>query len=171
MTSTGLGMPAGETLSWSVSFRGMRLGTAALDVRGQPDALRVESRFQTIGLAAQVRPVKHRLVTSLSSSPSRFEDVHSALGRVRAWADADAHPATLRVRHAQHTYLLKLAQPLLDTSLAQPTWRIEAEASSQGPLIKMTLWLSTDTKRVPVQMTISQQGQQIQAQLLEASES
>ena len=171
MQSTDIQMPLGETLTWRVSFRGMPIGTAALDVRGREGDVRIESRFQTIGLADHVRSVQHQLVTSLNPTSSASEDVHSALGRVRAWARAGASPATLNVRHEDTAYLLKLAQPLMDNSLSKPTWRIEAEVGKREQQIKITLWLTTDAKRLPLQMTLSQDGKKVRARLLSANES
>ncbi len=171
MQSTTIQMPLGETLAWRVSARGVLVGTAALDVRGQEGDLKIESRFRTIGLADEFHSVRHRLVTSLGSTASAPEDVHSALGRVRAWARAGASPATLSVLHEDTIYLLKLAQPRIDNSLSKPTLRIEAEVGTREEQIEMTLWITSDAKRLPLQMTFSQDGQTVQARLLGENES
>lgn len=171
MQSADMQMPLGETLTWRISVRGMLFGIAELKVRGQEDNKTVESRFQTTGLANQIRPVLHQLVTSLVPVASKSLDVHKALGRVRAWAQADASPATLMVRYQDTTYLLKLAQPRIDNSLSTPTWRIEAELGKREQHIRMTLWLTLDALRVPVQMTLVQDGQLVRALLVDAGES
>ncbi len=167
--NTRIDWQAGETMSWGVRWRGMQVGTASLQVQRVDGQLYVESRFATLGLAEQVNPVRHHLLTPARLSASSVDDLHSALARVRAWARADALPAHLRVRQGSELYVLKLAQPVADRSQSVPSLRVEAQAKSPNRLIDITLWVSDDPKRMPLRVILAQGTQQVQATIIDAS--
>lgn len=156
----------GEALAYQVRWRGIVVGTARLGVLGDADGLRVESRFKTVGMANEVHPVQHRLVTRLDRPNREIDDLHTALGRLRSWARAGAAPARLTLRHRNHNYTLELAQPVLESSDSQPRLRIEGRARGDGAIIDLTIWLSADVKHTPLLVTLVHKGQQVHATLL-----
>ncbi len=91
--------PPGERISYQVRWRGMVVGTARLGVLGDASRLRVESTFNTVGVANDLHPVRHRLVTKLNLPDGEFDDIHTALGRIRSWAGTSAAPAKITLRH------------------------------------------------------------------------
>jgi hypothetical protein len=157
---------AGESLAWTVRWRGLLVGTATLGVLGEPGALRIESDFQTVGMAHELHPMRHRLVTRLARASGKIDDLHSALGRLRSWADPAAAPATLRLWHEGRKYDLELAQPTVDRSLPSPRLRVEGRARSGDLLIELTIFLSSDPSHRPLLVTLVHEGQQVSATLL-----
>ena len=156
----------GEAMSWSIRWRGIDIGVAELEVTGLARSTRVRSWFSPDGWAGQLRPVSHELITSIDPG-DRLDDLHSALGRVRAWARAGAAPAELDVLHAGERYRVRLAPPVIERPLdSPPVLRIEGEARSLDGAIEMTLWLSTDRDRVPVSASVDVDGHTITARLL-----
>jgi hypothetical protein len=154
-------------MRWQVSWRGQRIGIAELGVRKEEGALRVESRFRTTGLAERMNPVEYRLVTPLQPEQS-VDNLHSALGRLRTWAGPQAGPGRLFVKHGNRTFQVDFASPLLDASLKKNALRIDGEARAGDLLVEMTIWLSADSDRSPLRITVVREGRQVSATLLES---
>jgi hypothetical protein len=153
-------------LAYHVRWRGILVGTARLGVLGEGTDLRVESTFNTVGMAQDVHPIRHRLVTSLNRSDDEFEDIHTTLGRIRSWARVGAAPAKLALRHSNRNFQLDLAQPVLDVGNAVRRLRIEGRATSDALTFDITLWLSVDGSHTPLLVTLIHDGQQVNATLL-----
>ena len=156
-----IGRADGESLVWNVTWRGMPVGRAQLDVDRRESGLRVESEFHTLGMAAQVRPMRHHLV----SFPERegVDGLHSALGRIRVWAQRDAKPARLRVHHKGRAYQVRLAQPVVDRIAGTETLRVQCLAESGTSEYELTIWLSDDVLRVPLQVKMRNEGKSVTA--------
>lgn len=154
----------GQHLAWGVTWRGLRVGTLRLGVSAGPGPLLIESRFQTIGLAHQLNPIDHRLTTTRSSP--KLNDLHSALARIRGWASPKATPAHLVVQHHKQTFQVKLAEPVLDNSLAHEAIRVDGQARSAKMNIDLSLWLSVDKSHTPLQITLATNGNKVHATLL-----
>ena len=160
-------LSAGENWAWEVRWRGLKVGTASLEVLADARALRIESVFRTVGVAKDARQLKHRLVTRLIGSDRPKDDLHTAFGRIRSWAHPRAAPATLALWHEGRKYILDLAQPILDDSAHGQRLRVEGRVRSDSLTLDLTLLFSTDASHTPMQVTLIHRGQQVNAKLLD----
>ena len=157
----------GERWSWEIDWRGLKVGTATLGVDGEAGALRIESDFRTVGMAREMRPLEHRLVTLLDRSNKPRDDLHTAFGRLRSWVHPQAAPAKLTLWHQRRKYLVDLAQPILDKNEEGERLRVEGRVRSGSFTLDMTLWLTTDPSHTPMRVTLIHQGHQVNARLQE----
>ena len=160
-------LSAGENWAWDVRWRGLKVGTARLEVLADKGALRIESVFRTAGVAKDTSQPKHHLVTRLDGSDHPKDDLHTAFGRIRSWAHPRAAPATLALWHEGGKYIVDLAQPILDDSDSGQRLRVEGRVRSDSLSLDLTLLLATDASHAPMQITLIHKGQQVNARLLE----
>lgn len=158
---------AGENWAWEVRWRGLKVGTARLGVLGEAHALRIESDFRTVGMAKEMRSLRHRLVTRLDGPKHPRDDLHTAFGRLRSWVHPQAKPAKLTLWHERRKYTIDLAQPILDQSEEGQSLRVEGRVRSGSFTLDLTLWLSTDPSHRPMRVTLIHKGQQVNARLLD----
>ena len=158
---------AGENWAWDVRWRGLSVGTARLGVHADAHALRIESNFRTAGMANDLRPFQHRLVTHQGGSKQPRNDLHSALGRLRSWASPSAAPARITLWHERRKYIVDLAQPILDQG-EQVRLRVEGRVRSGSFTMDVSLLLSADASHTPLAVTLIHKGQQVHATLLES---
>jgi hypothetical protein len=170
ITDVEVALWPGELMSWNVRWHGLKIGVAELEVTGLAKSARVHSHFRATGFAAQTRGGEHHLSTDLPSGPERRDDLHSALGRLRAWARPGAGPAKLDVVHQGVIYEVRLATPMIERPLgAAETLRVDGEARNNGSIIEITIWLSTDRDRVPMFASIDIDGRRVRAELIDYS--
>lgn len=164
----------GEIMSWNIRWRGLKIGVAELEVTGLAKSARVHSHFRPAGFAAQASAEAMHMSTSLPRGPEQRDDLHSALGRLRAWARVGAEPAELDVVHRGRLYQVRFATPVIERPVGAPeTLRVDGEAESRGPgiesTIALTVWLSTDRDRVPLFASVDIDGKKVRAELIDYS--
>lgn len=170
ITDVEVALWPGESMSWNVRWRGLKIGVAELEVTGLAKSARVHSHFRATGFAAEARPTEHHLSTDLPAGLERRDDLHSALGRLRAWARPGAEPAAIDVVHQGRVYRVRFATPAIERPLgAAETLRVDGEARSRGSVIELTVWLSTDRDRVPLFANVDVDGKRVRAELIDYS--
>lgn len=91
---------ADESLTWDVSWHGMRFGRAQLRVSVDGDTLRTHSRFRNGGLAARIEAMSHELntTTDLATALPRSSRARYADSTLIEVIEADYTGANYRVR-------------------------------------------------------------------------
>jgi hypothetical protein len=146
VSSGALQIIPGEHLIWQVSSGELTIGRAELVTREHE----IESRLATEGFASMFADVHHELTTPIDYG-MRVHTIHSALAWLRAWAPRDHAPAVLEVELDGDRYQVACEAPMSDELNGANVDRIACEIRARGA-IAVTLWLSTDTSRVPVRI-------------------
>jgi hypothetical protein len=183
-----LQLAAGEAWAWDVQLGGVSIGRAELVVGDRE----VHSRFKTSKLASKFAKVRTDDVTVLDRASGRpvsareqldvdgdhddratsyatsdHHTVHTALGWVRAWASADATPATLAVDHLGVTFTLEVARPVPERLADTAALRIDGVVRGAPRPVTVTMWLSDDARRRPLRVAIAAGNLHVVAQLVD----
>jgi hypothetical protein len=146
VSSGALWIVPGEHLIWEVSSGELTIGRAELVTREHE----MESRFATDGFASMFAAVHHELTTPIDYG-LHVHTIHSALAWLRAWTPRDQAPAVLEVELDGDRYHVACEPPMADELHDTRVDRIACEIQAPDA-IAVTLWLSTDSARVPLRL-------------------
>ena len=214
---TALALPPGESLIWSVHWKGITIGRAELAVSDRE----VRSRFKTDALVNTMVSIEYDLATVFDRATARVTSatenltingetkqvaetfdgasyainginsdtagdgrsfslpdgnpghtVHSALGAIRAWAAPEARPGFLFIVHAGQLVRLDVMRPITEELQGTKTLRVECRVRPTTDKMEpfaVTVWFTDDQKRTPIRIEITNAGEHVTAELIDAA--
>jgi len=93
------------------------------------------------------------------------QTVHSALGVLRAWADADASPGFLAVLAMGKLYRVDIMRPTVEELQGTKALRIDGRISGKQP-ITLVMWLEQTQARTPLRIELESDDFHLSADLV-----
>jgi len=173
----------GEHLAYQVRLHGIDVGRVDLDVTDT----QVLSKFKTNDVAGAFEPVQDDAVTTLDRVGARAaastetlviggesktfdggngrQNVHTALGVVRAWAKPDAAPGFVMIDVAGKSWRLDLSRPTVEDLQGTHALRIDGRVRANNT-IALVMWLAASDDRTPLRIEVTDADVSVVADLV-----